>query len=78
MVMEAEELLYLMMGGDASSKVAAKRLGVLLQETNIMAETLENDAMHQSSERTANLKNELELLIRMLEIGSTNNDNSHC
>jgi hypothetical protein len=58
MVMDAEELLYLGMGGDASSKIAAERLRVLLQKTNIMAETLENDAMHQSSQRTADLIND--------------------
>jgi hypothetical protein len=66
MVMDTEELLYLGMGGDASRKVAAERLRVLLKDTNIMAETLENDAMHQSTKRTADLISELELLIRVL------------
>jgi hypothetical protein len=66
MVMDTEELLYLGMGGDASRKVAAERLRVLLKDTNIMAETLENDAMHQSTKRTADLMYELELLIRVL------------
>jgi hypothetical protein len=48
LIIETKEVFNLGMSGEAGSKVGAMGLSVLLKETNIMAKTRENDAMHQN------------------------------
>jgi hypothetical protein len=77
MVVEAKEFLNLRMSGDAGSQVAATGLRVLLEETNIMAETFKNDAMHQSTKGTTDLSYESECWVCVEKLESTDNDDLH-
>jgi hypothetical protein len=67
LIIEAKEVFNLGMSGETGSKVGATGLSVLLKETNIMAKTRENDAMHQSTEGITDLTRISETLNSVLK-----------
>jgi hypothetical protein len=75
--MEAKEFFNLGMSGDASSEVASMGLSILFKKTNMVAKTLENDAVHQSTEGTTDLIHRLKTLLSVLKIDSTHDDDLH-